>query len=326
MAHKFVPHVDRYFPFAKTASNGVCDGCGNRATLSPGGFCPTCQSDLYESGRKASLRTAMDEGDYEPDPDDWYDEWRVRGAEDKADAEEAQYWQDWVTDQAIDQRREGVRKIAGAWDGYWANVESQIKQMRSARSAADVIRILGPESASSGDAFFDGDGDEMEDALMDAGWRTYRYEAPYYWVMKAPDGSFISYTEGDVSKGDNEGVGPVEGSRRTAMPNPVDLGVSVGDIFVDSWGYDQTNIDFYEVTGLTGASVRVRRIDSRIVSGVGSPQEQVEPVPGSYFGDEMTRLISGDGSYKPAFKTGYNSYAFLWQGEPRWQTGWGYGH
>ena len=117
------------------------------------------------------------------------------------------------------QRFSSRRKTAIS-DGYWAAVDAQIEQLKSARSSADVIRILGPESASSGDAFFNGEGDEMEGALLDAGWRTYRYEAPYYWVMKAPDGSLITYTEGDVSKGDDANVGPKESRRKTAAASP----------------------------------------------------------------------------------------------------------
>ena len=117
-------------------------------------------------------------------------------------------------------QRFSSRRKTAINDGYWAAVDAQIEQLKSARSSADVIRILGPESASSGDAFFNGEGDEMEGALLDAGWRTYRYEAPYYWVMKAPDGSFITYTEGDVSKGDDANVGPKESRRKTAATAP----------------------------------------------------------------------------------------------------------
>ena len=34
-------------------------------------------------------------------------------------------------------------------------------------------------------------------------------------------------------------------------------GLNVGDLFYSSWGYDQTNIDFYEVTEVRGKSVIV---------------------------------------------------------------------
>lgn len=40
--------------------------------------------------------------------------------------------------------------------------------------------------------------------------------------------------------------------------------VKVGDLFCSSWGYDQTNIDFFQVVALVGsASVRVRQVNPR---------------------------------------------------------------
>ena len=38
----------------------------------------------------------------------------------------------------------------------------------------------------------------------------------------------------------------------------------VGDILVASWGYDQTNVNFFQVVWRSEKSVRVREIESRI--------------------------------------------------------------
>lgn len=44
-------------------------------------------------------------------------------------------------------------------------------------------------------------------------------------------------------------------------------GVQVGDLFYASWGYDQTNVDFFQVVELVGASsVRVREVNPRIIA------------------------------------------------------------
>lgn len=124
------------------------------------------------------------------------------------------------------------------------------------------------------------------------------------------------------------------GSRRpfsdgkTAMPNPVDLGVKVGDIFYSSWGYDQTNVNFYEVTGLTGASVKVREVAQRVERST-PPQDYVVPVPGQYIGGEMTKRISGgiEGGYnRPSIRIDYSQTAWLWDGTPKYQTSTGWGH
>lgn len=36
--------------------------------------------------------------------------------------------------------------------------------------------------------------------------------------------------------------------------------IEVGDIFYTSWGYDQTNIDYYEITSVSGQTVTVRKV------------------------------------------------------------------
>ena len=142
------------------------------------------------------------------------------------------------------------------------------------------------------------------------------------------EGEGNSHLPGDVSPpktASRNPFGAKRSYRKTAMPNPTDFGVNVGDILVSSWGYDQTNIDFYEVTGLTGASVRVRPIQSRIVGPEGVPQEQVEPVKGAYTGPEMTKRVRQSfDDY--AITVGYGQYAWPYDGRPRYQTGYGYGH
>lgn len=54
-----------------------------------------------------------------------------------------------------------------------------------------------------------------------------------------------------------------------------------GDVLYTSWGYDQTNAEFFEVVGLTpsGKSVRLRRIEGTVKDG------RVYPVRGAYTRD-----------------------------------------
>lgn len=101
---------------------------------------------------------------------------------------------------------------------FWAVIRQQITELTGAKTADDVVRILAvdrnpnlldnPEWANAaGDAFFAGSGgdDTVEDALYDAGWRELWRQAHYYWAMQAPDGSVITYVEGDVYRGDRRG-------------------------------------------------------------------------------------------------------------------------
>lgn len=88
---------------------------------------------------------------------------------------------------------------------FWAAIEAQCAELRTAKSANEVVTILnkyGPPS--SGDAFFAGGGGDtgVNECLYEAGWVITWAEANYYWVMQAPDGSLLTYIEGDVYLGD----------------------------------------------------------------------------------------------------------------------------
>lgn len=51
----------------------------------------------------------------------------------------------------------------------------------------------------------------------------------------------------------------------TQQPRENAFGVKVGDLFVCDWGYEQTNINFFQVVALVGLqSVRVREVSPRV--------------------------------------------------------------
>lgn len=117
--------------------------------------------------------------------------------------------------------------------------------------------------------------------------------------------------------------------------------ISEGDFFVESWGYDQTNIDFYRVMGVTksGASVRVQQWTSKRIESVGS-QEAVVPgdsprtgawVDGTYQADAehpiVTKRLQSGYQGRPSIKVrSWGSWAKLWGGKPQHQTASGFGH
>lgn len=79
----------------------------------------------------------------------------------------------------------------------------------------------------------------------------------------------------------------------SAKPQPF----KVGDVLYTSWGYDQTNLDFYEVTKVVGNKmVEIREIHGREVpgnGGGGSMSGHRVPVPGSYCGAPQRRIVKG---------------------------------
>jgi hypothetical protein len=70
--------------------------------------------------------------------------------------------------------------------------------------------------------------------------------------------------------------------------------LKVGEILVSSWGYDQTNIDFYQVTELVGKkNVMLRPISSMSVDndGAGYMSDYVYPVRNEFTGKAFKKLV-----------------------------------
>lgn len=101
-------------------------------------------------------------------------------------------------------------------DPFWVAVKAQLTELASAKSADEVVRILSPErnpyrldnpdwDGMDGGAqgFFAGSGgdDTVWEALDKAGWEQ-TWGTLIYFAMRAPDGSFITYCEGDIYRGD----------------------------------------------------------------------------------------------------------------------------
>lgn len=74
-------------------------------------------------------------------------------------------------------------------------------------------------------------------------------------------------------------------------------GVKVGDVFYDSWGYNQTNIDFYQVVALKGATTVELKPLNKKSRNIGFCSEMVKPIKDSFIkGKYKTRLVNGEDS------------------------------
>lgn len=100
---------------------------------------------------------------------------------------------------------------------------------------------------------------------------------------------------------------------------------NVGDVFVSSWGYDQTNVDFYKVVAKTKAMVKVVQIGKHVVSDDG-PSIRVNPDKRVTEGPVMTKAIKAGYRGEATFKIASYATARRWDGSPRHETGYGFGH
>lgn len=76
--------------------------------------------------------------------------------------------------------------------------------------------------------------------------------------------------------------------------------VKVGDLFVDSWGYEQTQVDLYQVVAKPSAkTVVVRPIACETVEGSeGMMCRDVRAVPNAFIGEEMKKRLDNYGGFK----------------------------
>lgn len=90
--------------------------------------------------------------------------------------------------------------------------------------------------------------------------------------------------------------------------------VKVGDIFQSLWGYDQTNIDYYEVVAVAGKTATIRPIRS-LVDSDGYLQGNCVPSPSNFKGDAFKKLIQyTSATSEPHLRL--NSFSNAWRIKP----------
>lgn len=103
--------------------------------------------------------------------------------------------------------------------------------------------------------------------------------------------------------------------RRTAINKP--HGLEVGHVFVASWGYEQTNIDFYQVTGIVGrCMVEVRKIAQADASNGREPWATGKAMPAldAFTGPVLRRRVNGASR---SIRIDDVRTGFLWDGRPQ---------
>lgn len=101
--------------------------------------------------------------------------------------------------------------------------------------------------------------------------------------------------------------------------------VKLGDIFSTSWGWDQTQVEFYQVVELKGkATVVVRELKAHVAAGseTTGDSNRVYAVKDDFstVGTSKHR-INMQGNY-PTFTAAYNATASAWDGKPQHHS-WG---
>lgn len=228
-----------------------------------------------------------------------------------------------------------IVSVTGGYAVYFENnyaVVSTIEEAnkildnwKSGKSAYGMVRKAITDSVgepiAEGDKVIDIETDE-EGSVLDLGdmeafveWITGRQEwVPSDALLRAASKKKAYYFEDEIHDEDYEAAEGQDSPVATTPQAPSHFGVQVGDIFYDSWGYDQTNIDFYEVVALVGkSSVKVQQLnqDTRETGFMCGP---TTPICGSYQGQpELKRLIEYNG--QPTWKSQFG-WIRKWDGSP----------
>lgn len=105
-------------------------------------------------------------------------------------------------------------------------------------------------------------------------------------------------------------------------------GLVCGQVLVSHWGYEQTNVTFYEVTEVHGRVVVVRKLKAERYPASDGPTQPIMPVAGQYDEHEKPkrRVPYPDSENKPAISIESYEIAHVWDGKVQTETAAAYGH
>lgn len=92
--------------------------------------------------------------------------------------------------------------------------------------------------------------------------------------------------------------------------------LEIGDVLCASWGWEQTNVDFYEVTNLVGKQTIEYRPITQTKRSTGFMCGQCRPNPGSYVGTGTFRARASEGAIR------INSFTYARKTDPTKEHYW----
>ena len=99
-----------------------------------------------------------------------------------------------------------------------------------------------------------------------------------------------------------------------ALEASANHGVKVGDVFRSSWGYDQTNVDYYQVLSVSNKTATFCKI-AQLSENDGFLQGNCVPAPNQFIGKPFKKLIQKSSTESSAYVKIY-SFANAYKIEP----------
>lgn len=162
--------------------------------------------------------------------------------------------------------------------------------------------------------------EEIREAMKAAGFRWHRQKKLWY-AKNTPERL-------DLAVKISGPVAPEAAHDPTAASEPVSkFGIKVGDILEDSWGYEQTNVEFYLVTRIISAcKIEIVELGHTTVSTESSMSGYVMPDIEFRIGEPLQKIVSQnsyekqDGRWHVKINDSVSLTA--WDGRPCFQSSW----
>ena len=163
--------------------------------------------------------------------------------------------------------------------------------------------------------------EEIREAMKAAGFRWHRMKKLWYAKNTTERMALAEKLSGGAAA-------PVPAAASAKKSDPVSkFGIKVGDILEDSWGYEQTNVEFYLVTKIISAcKIEIVELGHIETEPNSSMSGYVIPDLDRRTGDPILKTVSQD-SYEKAhggWHVKINSSISLtpWDGQPCFQSSW----
>ena len=136
---------------------------------------------------------------------------------------------------------------------------------------------------------------EILTMLKENGFRWHRQKKLWYAKVTDERKAFVKELQKSnieiISVANNVSEAP---KKAKAKKQPVNkYGAKVGDMFCDTWGYGQTNVDFYQVVDLKGSTTVVLKPVNKNARMIGDMSYMVSPIKDAFLeGKYKTRLMT----------------------------------
>lgn len=187
---------------------------------------------------------------------------------------------------------------------------SQITTQRMIRIPSDMTQLFNEDTVEVYTKVVDG-------KMVAMGFAGKRTKPDFYFRFSTVERMY-EYIAGWRKRLEESNAVVMERKAKRTQPSTL----KVGDILDGLWGYDQTNVTFYEVTKIIGnRTVEICEIGA-LLDWSGGPTAYSTPLPSVFKGKPMRKVVS-NGNY-----ININTYlsASPWDGKPVSITGPGWGH